>query len=134
MADVVRCVDNGLAITVDRLLVAPTHNPPKWLDMGTGTTAARSDDTVLETPGPEARTESTLTAQTTDTTNDTLRCVGTITKTTAAGAITEVGQFSHLTDTTGYLYLRGTFDAINLNVGDSIEFTTEVEYTNPADV
>jgi len=131
MADVVRCVDQGLAITVDRLLSAPSHDEPKWLDMGTGTTAATSADTTLETPGPEARTVGVLTAETTDTTEDTLQCVGTITKTGSSGAITEVGQFAHLTSTTGYLYLRGTFDAINLNVGDSIEFTTQVQYTNP---
>ena len=130
MADVVYVVDNGLAITTDRLLDSPTHNPPKWIDMGTGTTAADPTDTVLETPGPEARTEGTETQQTTTTTNDTFQVVGTITKTTGAGAITECGLFSHLTSTTGYLYIRATFDAINLNVGDSIEFTVQSQYTN----
>jgi hypothetical protein len=130
MADVVYCVDNGLAITVDRLLSAPTHDEPKWLDMGTGATGADPTDTTLETPGPEARTVGVLSAVTTGTSDDTLQCVGTITKTGAPGAITECGQFTHLTSAAGYLYLRATFDAINLGVGDSIEFTTQVQYTN----
>jgi len=131
-ADVVYVVDNGLAITTDRLLDSPTHNPPKWVHWGTGTTAATAADTVLETPGAEARTEGTETQETVTTTNDTFQVVGTITCAGSGKAITEAGLFSHLTSTTGYLYLRATFDVINLNVGDSIQFTIKAQYTNPA--
>ncbi len=131
-ADVVYCVDNGLAITTDRLLGTPTHNTPHWVHWGIGTTPAAAINTVLESPGAEARTVGTETQQTTTTTNDTYQVVGTITCAGAGKAITECGLFSHLTSTTGYLYLRATFDVINVNVGDSIEFTCKVQYTNPA--
>ncbi|MFA5054138.1 MAG: hypothetical protein WC565_08765 [Parcubacteria group bacterium] len=131
-ADVVYVVDNGLAITTDRLLDSPTHNPPKWVHWGTGTTAATGADTVLETPGAEARAVGTVTQQTTTHTNDTLQVVGTLTCAGAGKAITEAALFTHLTSTTGYLYLRATFSAINLNVGDSIQFTIKAQYTHPA--
>lgn len=130
MADTVYVVDNGLAITTDRLLDSPTHNPPKWVHWGTGTTTATATDTVLETPGTEARTEGTETQKTTSTTNDTFQVVGTITCTGSPKAITEAGLFSHLTSTTGYLYLRATFDVINVAVGGSIQFTITAQYTN----
>ena len=124
-ADVVYIVNNGLAVTTDRLLDTPTGNEPKWIDMGTGTTPATVTDTVLGTPGPEARTVGVMTQETTNTTDDTLQVVGTITCTTGAKAITECGLFTHLTSTTGFLYLRATFDPINLQIGDSIEFTIQ---------
>ena len=130
-ADVVYVVDNGLAITTDRLLDTPTHNAPKWIHWGTGTTAAATDDTVLETPGAEARTEGGETQETTTTAGDTFQVVGIITCAGAGKAITEAGLFSHLTSTTGYLYLRATFDVINVQVGGSIQFTFTAQYTNP---
>ncbi len=132
MADTVYVVENGLAVTTDRLLDSPTHNPPKWVHWGTGTTAATGADTVLETPGGESRTEGAETQQTTTHTSDTFQVVGTITCASSGKAITEAGLFTHATSTTGYLYLRATFSAINLNVGDSIQFTIKVQYTHPA--
>jgi hypothetical protein len=131
-ADVVYVVDNGLAITADRLLGTPTVGSPHWVHWGIGTTPAAAINTVLESPGAEARTVGTDTVQTTTTTNDTYQVIGTITCAGAGKAITEAGLFNHLTSTTGYLYLRATFDAINLNVGDSIQFTIKAQYTNPA--
>ena len=127
-ADVVYVVNQGLEITTDRLLDSPVGNQPQWIDMGTGATAAAVDDTVLETPGAEARTVGVMTQQTTSTADDTLQVVGTITKTGAAGAIVEAGLFSHLTSTTGFLFLRATFDVINLQVADAIEFTFQIQY------
>ena len=127
-ADVVYIVDQGLAVTVDRLLSSPTGNEPKWIDMGTGTTAATATDTALETPGAEDRTVGVTSAVTTSTTEDTLQVVGTIICTGAPKAITETGLFTHLTSTTGFLYLRATFDVINLQIGDSIQFTITAQY------
>jgi len=127
-ADVVYVVNNGLAVTTDRLLNAPAGNQPQWIDMGTGSAAATVLDTVLETPGAEARTVGEMTQETTSTADDTLQVVGTIEKTGAPGAIVECGLFTHLSSTTGFLYLRATFDAINLQIGDSIEFTIQVQY------
>jgi hypothetical protein len=131
-ADVVYVVDQGLAITTDRLLATPTVLSPHWVHWGTGATPAAAINTVLQTPGAEARTVGTDTLVTTTTTDDTYQVVGTITCTGAGKAITEAGLFNHLTSTTGYLYLRATFDVINLNVGDSIQFTIKAQYTNPA--
>jgi hypothetical protein len=131
-ADVVYVVDNGLAITTDRLLGTPTKLSPHWVHWGVGTTPAAAVNTVLESPGAEARTVGTDTVQMTTTTDDTYQVVGTITCTGAGKAITECGLFNHLTSTTGYLYLRATFDVININVGDSIQFTIKAQYTNPA--
>jgi hypothetical protein len=131
-ADVVYVVDQGLGITTDRLLATPTVLSPHWVHWGTGATPAAANNTVLQTPGAEARTVGTDTLVTTTTTSDTYQVVGTITCAGAGKAITEAGLFNHLTSTTGYLYLRATFDAINLNVGDSILFTIKAQYTNPA--
>ena len=127
-ADVVKVVDNGLAVTVDRLLDTPTGNQPQWIDMGTGILAAAVTDTALGTPGGEARTVGVMTSETTDTTDDTLQVIGTIIEADGGAAITECGLFTHLSSTTGFLYLRATFDAINLLDGNSIEFTIQVKY------
>lgn len=127
-ADVVVVVDQGMEITTDRLLDSPNGNQPQWIDMGTGTTPAAAADTVLETPGGEARTVGVMTQETTSVTDDTLQVVGTITESSGGAAITECGLFTHLTSTTGFLYLRATFDAINLLDGNSIEFTIQVKY------
>jgi hypothetical protein len=131
-ADVVYVVDNGLAITADRLLATPTVGSPHWVHWGVGTTAAAAINTVLESPGAEARTVGTDTVVTTTTTGDTYQVVGVIACAGAGKAITEAGLFNHLSSTTGYLYLRATFDVINVNVGDSIQFTIKAQYTNPA--
>ena len=127
-ADVVYVVNNGLAVTVDRLLDSPTGAEPKWIDMGTGTAAATVADTVLETPGGEARTVGEMTSETITTADDTLQVVGTIVESDGGAAITECGLFTHLTSTTGFLFLRATFDAINLLDGNSIQFTIQVKY------
>ena len=74
----------------------------------------------------EARTVGTGSQATTNTTNDTYQVVGTITCASSGAAITEVGLFDALTS--GNLFLRGTFSAINLNVADSIEFTIKTVY------
>jgi len=127
-ADVVKVVDNGLAVTTDRLLDSPAGAEPKWIDMGTGVTPAADADTVLETPGPETRVVGVMTQETTTVTDDTLQVVGTITCDTGAKDITECGLFTHLSSTTGFLYLHATFDSIHLEIGNSIEFTIKVKY------
>jgi len=131
-ADVVYVVDNGLAITTDRLLATPTKLSPHWVAWGVGTTPAAAINTVLESPGAEARTVGTDTVENTTTTGDTYQVIGVIACAGAGKSITEVALFNHLTSTTGYLYLRATFDVINVNVGDSIQFTVKSQYTNPA--
>ena len=128
-ADVVFVVNQGLEITTDRLLDSPNGNQPQWVAMGIGATPATALDTDLETPGvDEARTVGVMTQVMTTTADDTLQVVGTITCLVGAKAIVECALFSHLTSAAGFLYLRATFDAINLQINDSIEFTIQVVY------
>lgn len=124
MPDVVTVTNTGLGITTNRIKGAGTE--PKYVAWGTGTTAAEATDTALETAGAEARTDGTSTQQTTNTTNDTYQVVGVITCTGTNKAITEVGLFD--ASSAGNLFLRGTFDAINVNVGDSVQFTIKAVY------
>jgi len=124
MADVIMIPETGLAIITNRMIGAGTE--PHWIHWGTGTTAPVVGNTQMETPGPEARTVGTASRDLTNVANDTFKVVGTIICTTASKAITEVGLFDALT--VGNLFLRGTFSAINVNVGDSIEFTIKAVF------
>jgi hypothetical protein len=119
MADTVKILDDGMAIITNRIKGAGTE--PKFVGWGVGTTAAANDDTGLETASAEARTECTTTRQQTNVANDTYRAVGSITCAGAGKAITEIALFDASTD--GNAFLRATFSEINVNVGDSIEFT-----------
>ena len=121
MTDAIFAVDNGMAITANRLMGAGTE--PKNIGWGVGVTAALAINTTLETPSAEARTAGTSNRVTTNTANDTYQVVGLITCTEAAKAITEVGLFDDIV--AGSLFLRGTFSPINVNVGDSIQFTAK---------
>ena len=125
MADVVMLVDTGLA-KVTNLLAAVSTVCPGWVGWGVGTTAPVVGNTALQTPSAEARTVGTKTQQTTTTTNDTYQVVALIACTGTGKAITEVGVFDALT--AGVLFLRGTFAAINLSVGDSITFTIKTVF------
>ena len=127
MADVAKIVDVGLKF-ITAALKGLGATEPKNIGWGTGTTGAAVANTGLETPGAEARTAGTSTQQTTTTTDDTYRVVGTITCAGSAKAITEVGLFSAATD--GILLTRATFSAINVSVGDSIVFTINNVFDN----
>jgi hypothetical protein len=121
MANVSIVTNKGLDM-ITALLAASSH---KYIHWGTGTTEAADTQTALVTPGSESRTSGTQTQQDTGgTTKDTYQVVGTITCATAAKAITEVGVFS--ASTAGDMLLRSNFSAINVEVGDSIEFTIRV--------
>lgn len=125
MADSILIPDTGMDITTSRLSGGGTV--PEWIDWGTGITEPVAGNTALQTvKSDEARTQGTDTQATTNTANDTFQVVGTITCDTSGAAITEVGLFDAITS--GNLFLRGTFSAINVNVGDSIEFTIKTVY------
>lgn len=119
MADVVMVVNKGLELVTDRIRGVGAE--PKYVAWGTGTVAPVAANTALGTPAAEARTDGTSSKVTTATTGDTYQVVGTIVCTGSAKAITEVGLFD--ASTAGTLFVRGTFDPINVNVGDSIQFT-----------
>lgn len=123
MADTVYVVDKGLDLTCNLLLTSNI----KYVGWGTGTNAATATDTGLQTAsGDESRSTGTQTLQLTSTANDTYQVVATITCATNNKAITEVGIFD--SSTTGNMYLRAGFSAINVTVGDSIQFTLKAQY------
>lgn len=123
-ADVVTITNAGLGIITNRIKGSGTS--PDYVHWGTGTTAAAVGDTALQTARAEARTQGTMTQQTTNTSNDTYQLVGTITAAGTTAAITEAGLFD--ASTNGNMLLRGTFDAINLQVGDGIQFTIKTVF------
>lgn len=124
MADVVIVTDAGMAIITNRL--KGSGDEPKYVAWGTGTTSPVAGDTALETAAAESRTDGTSSRVTTNVTNDTYQVAGTIACTGTAKAITEVGLFD--ASTSGNMLLRGTFSAINVNVGDSVAFTIKVVF------
>lgn len=123
MADVVYVVNNGLGIVSNRIKGSGTE--PKHVGWGTGTTAATVTDPGLETAAAESRTAGTTTIETTTKTDDTYRVVAKITCTGSQKDISEVGIFDAAT--VGTLFVRATFTAITVPVGDSIEFTINVK-------
>ena len=122
--DVVVVTNVGLGIVTNRLKGSGTE--PNYLHWGTGGTAAADTNTALQTPRAESRVAGTSTLQTTSTTNDTYQVVGTLTASGTAGAIVEAGLFD--ASTGGNLFLRATFDVINVSVGDSIQFTIKTQF------
>ena len=113
--------DTGLA-EFPAALVA--DDAVKWLGWGTGSGQGVTA-TDLATAAAEARTDGTPSAQTTNTTGDTYRVVGTI---TAGGtrAITEVGIFD--ASTGAVLRMYADFSVLNLASGDSITFTIDTVF------
>lgn len=110
--------NTGLREFVDALVAADAVKHVGW-GTGTGQGVASTD---LATAAAEARTAGTLSAQTTNTTNDTFRVVATITA-TGSRAITEVGVFDAATG--AVLRIYGDFSVLNLASGDSITFTID---------
>ena len=121
--------DSVLIPTVGKGLItaALLTSAYKYMGWGTGTTNPVAANTALETARAEARTTGTQSQQTTTTTNDTYQVVGTITCASTVAVITELAIFD--ATTVGVLFLRDVFSAINVNVGDSVQFTTKVQLT-----
>lgn len=94
----------------------------RYIGWGTGS-GQTATDTDLATAAGESRATGTTSQQTTNTTNDTYRIVGTVTA-TSGHAITEAGVFV----TTGGtdLSIYGDFSVINVSAADSIQFTVDV--------
>lgn len=127
MADAAYLVDNGIDLLVDNIVADSVYKYVAW---GTGATGAAATDTAMETAAaPTTATAETGTpsAVTTTTTHDTYQVVATI---TAAGslAITEVGILNQATISGATLFFHGTFSAINVSSGDSIEFTLKTQF------
>jgi len=87
-----------------------------YIDSGEGTTAASTSDTGLQTPAGTARVNATQS----NPAGNQYRLVGLI-PFTSAKAITEMGVFS--ASSSGTLLDRRVFAVINVDNGDSIQFT-----------
>lgn len=125
--------NNGLAEIVGAVVDA---NDARFLQWGEGSGQVATDN-ALDDVGDttEDRTAGTMSAQTENTTGDTIQIVGTI---TAAGtrAITEVGVFdaagSGSPPTGGDMVFYGDHSAVNLGTGDSVTYTVKVTLSQAA--
>lgn len=117
-------VNAGLAIISD-LVSGVGGTVPKYVAEGTGSTAPAVTDTALGLE-VETRATGTVSRVTTTATNDTMQVVGTVSQ-TGTHAITESGLFD--ASTSGNMLCRGTFTAVNVVSGDSIQFTWKVSWT-----
>ena len=118
-------VNTGRAIITNRIIGSGTE--PKYVAIGTGTTAVALTDTTL---GGEVETRATGTSSrtTTSTTNDTYQVVGTVTA-TASRTIGEVGIFD--ASSSGNLFVRGVLaSTVSLASGDTLTVTATVQVTS----
>lgn len=115
----------GKGIVTDRIKGSGTE--PAYVAWGTGAGTAAIGDTTLFTEASEARTLGTSTQQTTSVTNDTYRVVGTITVAGSGKTITNAGLFD--ASTSGNLLVKSDFTGLALNVGDSIQFTFNLQFS-----
>lgn len=133
MTDVVKIVNDGLTIITDRIKGVGAAEP-KYVHWGTGgSVPATITDVSLETPGTESRAEGVSSVvETTPASGvfDTYQVIGELTCNATPKAISEVGLFNHATDTTGHLFLRGSFLDLNLNPGDRIEFVLKTVFAD----
>jgi hypothetical protein len=119
-------VNKGRDILTNRIIGSGTE--PKYVAMGTGTTAVALTDTALGGE-VESRTTGTSSRTTTSTTNDTYQVTGTVTATTSR-TIGEAGLFDQ-SALGGNMFVRGVLaSTISLASGDSIAFTFTVQVTS----
>ena len=116
-------VNSGKAVVTNRIQGSGTA--PQYVAWGTGAgTTAATDTTLFTETG--TRTSGTMSQQTTSVTNDTFQVVGTMTA-GASLAITNAGLFD--ASTSGNLFVKGDFSTVNLNSGDSIQFTFKTQFS-----
>jgi hypothetical protein len=114
--------DTGVAFIVDAFQNSTELETMKYHGCGTDNTAEDQTDTAL---GAEVETRGTGTT-TEGATANIYKTVGTV-NITATRAIVEHGVFS--ASTSGVLLDRSVFSVINVDNGDSIEFTYELTLT-----
>jgi hypothetical protein len=115
----------GRAILTNRIIAGGTE--PNYVGWGTGAGTAAVGDTALFTEASEARVAGTSSRQTTAVANDTYRVIGTLTCAGAGKTITNAGLLDASVD--GNLFIHGDFTGVALLVGDSIQFTTTIQFT-----
>ena len=117
--------DEGKAVLTNRIKGSGTE--PNFVAWGTGAGTSAASDTTLFSESAEARVSGTSTRVTTSVTNDTYQVVGTMTA-SAPRAITNSGLFDASAPADN-LFLKTDFATVNLNGGDSIQFTFKVQFT-----
>ena len=110
-------VEDGEEFIVD---VVIADDNMKYIDTGTGVTAADKADTGMETGTAETRATGVMSEDNAQT----IKVIGTVSF-TGSHAVTEVGLFTHVA--AGVLCIRDTFAAINVVNGDGIQFTITLE-------
>jgi len=116
-------VNAGRAVVTNRLVNGTL--PPIFIGWGTGAGTTAAADTILFTESAETRATATASQQTSSTTNDTYRLVGTLTA-TATRIILNAGAFDAVS--AGNLFFKSDFLAINLASGDGITFTFNIVF------
>jgi hypothetical protein len=114
--------DSGVAWLVDAFQDTEECETMKYHGCGTDNTAENQTDTAL---GVEVETRATGTT-TEGATANIFKSVGTV-NITATRAIVEHGIFD--ASTSGQMLDRTVFSVINVDNGDSIEFTYEITFT-----
>lgn len=120
---------SGKVTAANRLQTTPTRNPPKFIGIGTGATAAgrtaAAADTALSTE-VETRATGTESIVTVTAANDAYQTQGTVTA-TGARVVDEAATFD--ASTVGNMDVSATFAVINLASGDSLQLTVKHQMT-----
>lgn len=122
--------NTGQAHTTDRV-TSNGGSTSYFIAWGAGATAPAVTQSALVTENPEARSAATTTRVTTESTNDTVRFVGTITA-TGNRVVNEAGVFTAAA--AGIMILRGTHATLNIETGDRVEYTFDLQFTDVSGV
>ena len=117
----------GFAGIASRLNGAGSEAVATYLAVGTGTNAAAAGDTTLQTEITDsglARVSATASRVTTTVANDTARLATTFTV-TGTKAVTEAGYLNAASS--GVLFARSVFSAVNVINGDSLQLTYNIK-------
>lgn len=117
----------GFAGIASRINGAGSEAVATYLAVGTGTTAAAAGDTALQTEITDsglARVSATASRVTTTVTNDTAQLTTTF-SVTGTKAVTEAGYLNAASS--GTLFARSVFSAVNVVNGDSLQLTYKIK-------
>ena len=120
----------GQAHATDRL-TGNAASTGYYIGWGSGATAPAVTQTALVTENAEARTAATVTRTTTESANDTVRFVGTITA-TGNRSVQEAAVFTAAA--AGTMVLRGTHALLNIETGDRVEYTFDLQLADVSGV
>jgi len=116
-------VGTGLAFIANKMLDGNTTAVMTHMALGTGTTAAVTSDTTLETENGRVSLDSAANVNT-NVTGDSVQFVATFPAGTCTGALTEAGLFNDAT--AGAMLSRTNFAVVNKSELDSIAVTWKI--------